>query len=177
MKNEYQSSFNKINVPHIGKFIDVSGFTQDHLRQNVFSFQEPILRVCSFGVLLKEIGFTSGNVDCAACLLISDIAELRGSTMATIFSAINDRMTFLDHRDADLLIQIVRNEPSPWLKPWALALRHALSDETVGSDALDILNDNQLDVALADRTGILSRALKSMARRIIDNDNVEMFVF
>ena len=177
MRIESMPSFNRIHVPHIDQFIDMTENTYEQLRKYVFSLSTPAVRVCSLGVLLRNFGLTRGIVDCAACLLVSEVAELRGSAMATVFTAINHPMTFEDRSDVDLLIQISRHEPLSWLKPWALALRYALSDDTVRDDALKFLTPDNMEDSSDENTGVLHRALSSMARRIIENSNVQMFVF
>ncbi len=177
MSHEVNAESRKFLVPHLTESADVSTCTHQQLRQNVFSRQLPEVRAYSLGKLIRDSGLISSSVDCAACLLVSENSKLRGTVIATLFASIKAGVPIPDLDDVALLIELLRSESCSLLRPWALALRHKLSDPTAVEEAATILSERDSDPPFHADARKSRRALMGMCRRIVANENVEMFVF
>ena len=128
-------------VPHLTDWPKVTESSEVILRSQSLTSTSLPERVAALGRLLKLHGLTQENTECARLLLQCHDSAVRGTVFATLIAAYCQGIQIQSVASVEAVLDVVREEPSKLLIPWAMRLRHHLDDATVHAEAVSILED------------------------------------
>ncbi len=166
-------------VPRLDDWPKVAERDEISLRQTSLHDDDVLLRVAAFGQLIRLHGFIPLNAACGEQLLSNPDPEVRGTVYATFNAALQEGIEMQSTASRNIILRLARDEPCDLLRPWAMVLRHHLSDARLNTELDDILS--RPFPAWSEPTTTsesrVQRVMYALAKKIVDGKPVYSVMF